>query len=472
MNWRHEDFQSTALPTELSRHTNIYNKLNLCFLSNIKNMLNINRNKFLKKLANLQFAIGLLLTIGLVIALGTIIEQDQSLTFYKENYSELKPLFGFLTWKVITFLSLDKLYTAWWFLILLFLFGSSLLACTFTTQLPSIKTFKLWKFMSKPSQYKSLGIQDNIKPGFSNTIAYNCNDNRYHFFRQRKKGYGYSGLLGRLAPVFVHGSIIILLLGSTLGSFGGYNAQEIIPVGEIFHIQNLTKFGNISYVPQDLSCRINNFWITYTKELKTDQFYSDLSILNEQGKEVKRKIVFVNEPLIYKDIVLYQTDWDIVGLKLKLENNKVFQIPLKRINKSGNRFWFGSLNLSSNVNNNLTVVINDLKGKVFLYDNKGSLAQELTIGESVKTADGTNVKFIDFITSTGLQIKSDPGIGVVYFSFLLLMLSIYVSFFTYSQIWFTEYQKKVTVGGKSNRAVLFFQQEFRKIVKRSVSLTN
>ena len=107
-----------------------------------------------------------------------------------------------------------------------------------------------------------------------------------------------------------------------------------------------------------------------------------------------------------------------------------------------------------------------------MYDNKGSLAQELTIGESVKTADGTNVKFLDFITSTGLQIKSDPGIGVVYFPFLLLMLSIYVSFFTYSQIWFTEYQKKVTVGGKSNRAVLFFQQEFRKIVKRSVSLTN
>mgnify|MGYP007023206225 CR=1 FL=1 len=44
------------------------------------------------------------------------------------------------------------------------------------------------------------------------------------------------------------------------------------------YIQNLTKFGNISYVPQTLSCRINNFWITYTKDLKTDQFYSDLSL--------------------------------------------------------------------------------------------------------------------------------------------------------------------------------------------------
>ena len=353
---------------------------------------------------------------------------------------------------------------------LLFLFASSLLACTFTTQIPSIKTFKLWKFVNKPSQYKSLSVNTNIKPGFSNAVAYNCNDKRYHFFRQKKKGYGYSGLLGRLAPVVVHGSIIVLLLGSTLGSFGGYTAQEIIPVGEIFHIQNLTKFGNSSYVPQDLSCRVNNFWITYTKELKTDQFYSDLSLLNEEGKEIKRKTVFVNEPLIYNNIVLYQTDWDIVGLKLQLNDKKLFQIPLKRINKGGNRFWFGSLSLNNGINSNLTILINDLKGKVLLYDSKGVLVQESFLGESIKTNDGVEIKFIDLITSTGLQIKSDPGINVVYFSFLLLMVSIYISFFTYSQIWFVEFGEQVIVGGKSNRAVLFFQQEFKRIIKRSENI--
>ena len=433
-------------------------------------MVNNNRTKFLKKLANLQFAIGLLLTIGVVIAIGTVVEQDQSLAFYQENYPELNPLFGFLTWKLIKFLSLDRLYTAWWFVILLLLFGSSLLACTFTTQLPSIKTFKLWKFINQPRQYKSLSVKDNITLELSNTIAYNCNLGNYHFFRQRKKGYGYTGLLGRLAPVVVHGSIILLLIGSTLGSFGGYIAQEIIPVGEIFHIQNLTKFGNNSYVPQDLSCRVNNFWITYTKELKTDQFYSDLSILGSDGKELKRKVVFVNEPLIYKDLVLYQTDWDIVGLKLKLAGNKSFQLPLKRITKGGNRFWFGSLKLSQANEQNFTVVINDLKGKIVLYDSKGNFVQEVLLGESVNVEKGVQVQFSDFITSTGLQIKSDPGINVVYSSFLLLMISIYVSFFTYSQIWFVESTDKLTVGGKSNRAVLFFQQEFRKLVKRSAKI--
>ena len=147
------------------------------------------KTKFLKKLANLQFAIALLITIGFMVAIGTIIEQDQNLNFYKDNYPEINPMFGFLTWKIMTFLSLDKVYTAWWFIIALVLFGSSLLACTFTNELPSIKTFKLWKFFNKESQYKNLKVNDKIKLGISNTVAFNCNDSQYHFFRQNKKGF-------------------------------------------------------------------------------------------------------------------------------------------------------------------------------------------------------------------------------------------------------------------------------------------
>ena len=141
----------------------------------------------LKKLASLQLAIMLLFTIGVTIAIGTIIEQDQNIAFYKENYPTENPLFGFLTWKIITFLNLDQLYTAWWFLAILFLFASSLVACTFTTQLPSIKTFKIWKFYKQPSQFKTLNINFKSQLEVSNSFAYQCNNNKYHFFRQNKK---------------------------------------------------------------------------------------------------------------------------------------------------------------------------------------------------------------------------------------------------------------------------------------------
>jgi len=425
--------------------------------------------KLIKKLAILQLAIVLLITIGILIAIGTVIEQDQNIVFYKENYPEINPLFGFLSWETIINLNLDKLYTAWWFLIILFLFGSSLLACTFTNQLPSIKSFKLWKFINSNQQYKNFKVNCNVNLGTSNIVAFNCNKKNYHFFRQLNKGYAYSGLLGRVAPVIVHASIIILLLGSTFGSFIGYTAQEIVPRGEIFHIQNLTKFGNITYIPQAISYRVNNFWITYTKDSKIDQFYSDLSLFDQTGNEIKRKTIFVNEPLLFEDVVLYQTDWDINGLKLRLDNKKAFQVPLKKITKGSNKFWFCTVNLKDTLSSSLTFVVNDLSGKVYLYNSNGTLIQESSLGNFIDSPDGSKIQILDFITSTGLQLKSDPSINIVYFSFLLLLISIYVSFFTYSQIWLVELPKKVRIGGTSNRSVLFFQEDFRKIVGRSTN---
>ena len=112
-------------------------------------------------------------------------------------------------------------------------------------------------------------------------------------------------------------------------------------------------------------------------------------------------------------------------------------------------------------------MVNDLKGKILLYDSKGILITETDLGETVTLDYGITLQLSDFITSTGLQIKFDPGISTVYFSFLLLIVSIYVSFFTYSQIWLVEAPNLIFVGGKSNRAVLFFQEEFRTMIKQA-----
>jgi len=432
-------------------------------------MKNKKITSFIKKLANLQFAISLLFLIGFIVAIGTVIEQDQPLTFYKENYPLNQPMFGFLTWQLITGLNLDQVYTAWWFLILLLLFSCSLLSCTFTTQLPSIKTFKIWKFYKTPKLFNSLSINQEIKQGLSNSFAYECNRDRYHFFKQKKSGYAYSGLLGRVSPIVVHFSIVLLLIGSSLGSLSGYTAQQFVPRGEIVHIQNLTKFGNLFRLPQEFSFRVNDFWITYTKELKTEQFYSDLSLLTNEGQEIKRKTIFVNEPLLFNDIAVYQTDWDIAGLKFELSNNESFQTPVKKITKGSRKFWLCSLPIDETLSKKVSIVLNDLNEQLYVYDSKGILLQQPKLGDSITVGDQLKFKVTSILVTTGLQVKSDPGIPTVYLSFFLLMLSIYVSFFTYSQIWVIETTKSLVIGGTSNRAVLFFQQQFRKLVNRALN---
>ena len=147
-----------------------------------------------------------------------------------------------------------------------------------------------------------------------------------------------------------------------------------MPRGEIFHAQNLIKFGNLSNIPQNISWRVNDFWITYTKEFKTNQFYSDLSLVDNSGKELKRKTIFVNEPFVYKGLTLYQTDWDIVGLKFK-RNDLTTQLSLKKITKPGQKFWFGSI--SSSTNKPFSILLNDLRGNIYVYNGKGTLIKSV-----------------------------------------------------------------------------------------------
>tara|TARA_B100000683_G_scaffold8301_1_gene9058 strand:- start:21882 stop:23189 length:1308 start_codon:yes stop_codon:yes gene_type:complete len=430
------------------------------------NTRNFSPTFLLRRLANLQFAIAILLIIGVLIAIGTVIEQEQTLSFYKTNYPEAAPIFGFIDWRFIYFFDLNKIYRSYWFALILIIFASSLIACTFTTQLPSLKKFKLWRFFKYSNQFKSLN-SINLQEVSTNNVALKFHKRNYHVFRQSEKIYAYSGLLGRIGPIFVHFSILFLILGSTWSAFSGYTAQEIIPRGEIFHVQNLLNSGNVSYIPQSLSWRVNDFWITYTKESKINQFYSDLSLLDNRGFEIKRKTIFVNEPFIYKGLTIYQTDWDLLGLKIKVNDNKVVQVPTKKITTNGRKFWVSSIPLISNNGSisTYTILINDLFGNLLLYDEQGQFIRECFIGQTINLNPTLQINFLDLITTTGLQIKTDSGIPLVYISFFGLMVSAYISFISYSQIWQVKTDSGLIVGGKSNRAVLYFQEELKRLVQ-------
>jgi cytochrome c biogenesis protein ResB len=55
------------------------------------------------------------------------------------------------------------------------------------------------------------------------------------------------------------------------------------------------------------------------------------------------------------------------------------------------------------------------------------------------------ITLLEIISSTGLQIKTDPGIPVIYLGFFLLMLSTLISYITYSQIWIIQKKKLLSV---------------------------
>jgi len=104
------------------------------------------KQKFLKYIADLRFAIFILLLIAVFSIIGTVIEQDQSIEVYKSNYPLQNPVLGFLSWRIILYCGLDHVYRTWWFIFLIIIFGASLLTCTILQQLPSLKIARRCQF--------------------------------------------------------------------------------------------------------------------------------------------------------------------------------------------------------------------------------------------------------------------------------------------------------------------------------------
>ena len=283
------------------------------------------KQKVFRLLADLRFSIFILLIISFYSILGTVIEQDQSIEIYKLNYPITNPVFGVLSWDRILYLGLDHVYTTWWFLSLIFLFGVSLTLCSFLQQLPSLKIARRCQFFRTISSFSRLKISTLLNQFSNNTLLFRIQEQRYSIFQQKNMVYCYKGLIGRIAPIIVHFSMILVLLGTIVGSLFGFKAQEIVPKTENFHIQNIIGTGPSSIIP-NTATRINDFWITYTKTKTISQFYSDISILNKQGLEISRKTISVNSPLVYKGIYYYQTDWNIIGLRIKNKDFSIFKL--------------------------------------------------------------------------------------------------------------------------------------------------
>lgn len=419
--------------------------------------------KFLNILGNLQVAILLLLTLALLSSIGSIIEQDKPISFYETNYPIMKPMFGFLNSDLILFLGLNRVYSTNWFVCIVILFGLSLLSCTFSRQIPSLRLAKLWKFFKSESKTTKFTIDFNLKNSSLNKFSYLLRKDNYNIIQQGGYLYAYKGLVGKIGPILVHISIIFILFGSVYGALSGFMIQEIVPKKELFHLQNVISSGPLSYVEPSFQGYIDDFKIAYSDEGLVDQFYSDVSVLDSNLKPKFRKTIFVNEPLKYNNLTIYQTDWNIAGVECLINEKTKVKLPLKAIQlQSKNRFWIASLPL----NKKILLVIQDLTGNYLLYNSDKKVIGKGEIGHSFQI-EGKNFRILKLIPSTGLQIKADPGIPIVYAGFLFLVVSVMFSYTSYSQIWALKSDDDLYIYGLTNRGVYFFERGMTSLINKS-----
>ena len=431
---------------------------------------NVNRNAWLiaNRLGNLQFAIILLLLIASFSSIGTFIEQGKDVSFYELNYPNLKPLLGFINVRFILLLGLDHVYTTWWFILNILLFVISLFSCTLIRQLPSLKFSRLWRFYDTYESMNKFNVKMKIDDASLTKLAFQLKSNNYNVVQEGDSIYAYKGLIGRISPVIVHASIILVLFGSVIGSASGFMTQELVATNTLFHLRNIISSGPFSNVPQDLEGYVKDFKIAYSEEGVIDQFYSDLSILDTNVSLLNSKTIYVNEPLRYKGIVFYQTDWGITSLNLTVDSDKLIELPLTLVDtSSNNRFWISNLSQSTSFGiENALLILQDLTGRFSLYDSNKNIIAELKVGE-VFLLNGHSLRITNIVPSTGLQVKSDPGTLFVYLGFFMLMISTLLSYVSYSQIWAFKDTSNLYVAGQTNRAVYYFEKKFSEMLIRT-----
>jgi len=291
---------------------------------------------------------------------------------------------------------------------------------------------------------------------------FNIKETQYSVFQQKNIIYAYKGLIGRLAPIVVHLSMILILIGTIVGALNGFKAQEIIPKTETFHVQNILSNGQFISIPK-VSTRINDFWITYTKQTTINQFYSDISILNSKGTEIDHKTIFVNSPGRYKGINYYQTDWNLIALRLQDNNSEIYQYPLLNLGNIQNKIWITWVPNNNILTQGNIILIDNLQGYSSVYSEMGQFLGNFELNEEFN--ENLKITLTDILSSTGLQIKTDPGIPLIYTGFFFLMISTLISYISYSQIWIIKEHEKMFIGGNTTRATFDFEIEFFKLIK-------
>ena len=102
---------------------------------------------------------------------------------------------------------------------------------------------------------------------------------------------------------------------------------------------------------------------------------------------------------------------------------------------------------------------------LLIYDTSGKLLSTVRSGMSTQV-NGVTLAVKEVIGSTGLQIKADPGIPLVYAGFALLMAGVVMSYISHSQLWALEKDGKLYLGGRTNRAQLTFEREFLALLEQ------
>jgi cytochrome c biogenesis protein len=278
------------------------------------------RQQLWQALGSVRTGIILLILSGVAVLAGTLILQ-RPITEPAKLHEAYSPQ----TLRLLDTLRLTDVFHSWWFALLLSLLSANIVVA-------SINRFPIaWRYFSRPTRraephlFTSLAMKQAIPVRGSQVDMEKV---ELAFRRAGWKPQYVSGERGsvslyaerfrfaRLAPFVVHASLLLILAGGIIDAVWGY--KGFIALGQNESTNQLElRDGTHKAMPFAIRCDAagqENY-----PDGTPKRWWSRLTVL-ENGREVQRREIAVNDPLTYRGLRFYQASYgatgDVAGVKL------------------------------------------------------------------------------------------------------------------------------------------------------------
>ena len=417
-------------------------------------------SQVLNWLSSLKIAILLLLVIAISCAAGTLIPQQESNQFYYDNFNK-NPFLGIINANILLLFEFDHVYTSFWFLFLLIWLGLALSVCSFRRQLPILKAALNWIDYKSPRQIAKLSVAQTIMTkNYSESlekIKLNLKKQGWNVKETDGRIAARQGVIGRLGPILIHLGMILLMIGATYGSLNGKTIEKFLAPGRSIDLLNNNE-------EKGLTIELQKFQIERDPQGRAEQYKSIVNVIEPNGNNQSKEIS-VNYPLRYKGLTLYQADWSLAAITIEIDNSPKLQIPIEPISELGEQVWGTIIPTNKDGKNQILLTVDSELGPVNIYDNDGTLLTKLSINKEEKVK-GALIKIINIIPSSGLLLKHDPGVPLVYLSFAIILIGGSLSIISTKKIWVLHENEKsmIYIGGLSNRNLSGLSKELPNLI--------
>jgi cytochrome c biogenesis protein len=277
----------------------------------------------------------------------------------------------------------------------------------------------------------------------------------------------------------IHFSVLIVLSGALVGSIFGFKGFMNISEGQASGQVAIT--GEERTVDLPFQVRCDDFDASFYETGAPKEFRSDLTII-DGGKETLKRTIRVNDPLTYAGVTFYQSSYGSSVRRAEVEfqdvdSGKTYSLTLpyrEPVQIPGTKDRVQAMQYQQNM-----AQFGPALGLVLFREGLEPSGSWILVdmpqfhGNRIQNYQ-IKVNAVEQSEYTGLQVKRDPGVWLVWLGFVAMLTGIGLTFYSsHRKLWIwsepTPEGKsswKVILAGRTNKNSLAFEQDFAQLCEQ------